>query len=255
MKISLIQDNIIWADSAANLSKLYVRLQQLSGRTDVVVLPEMFSTGFCVDKPELAENMNGEVVQCLKSWADEFQLAITGSLIINEKSGVYNRAFFIRPDGDVFFADKRHLFTPGGESRIFTKGNTKLKVNYKGVRFFVLICYDIRFPVWSRNVNNEYDVLVYVANFPANRISNWDILLKARAIENQCYVCGVNRVGVDGLGIAYNGHSVLLDYLGKPVVECDENAEMVVTGEVDIDKLKNFRERSPFWKDADEFSL
>lgn len=255
MRVSLIQESLIWADANANMMKLHNHLVQLKGETDLVVLPEMFTTGFCVDRPDLAEKMSGGVVSRLKEWAVEFGVALCGSLIVVEGGVLYNRAFVVLPDGVISTADKRHLFSPGGEHNIFGHGDKKLIVDYMGCRIMVLVCYDIRFPVWSRNVNNEYDLLVYVANFPANRISAWDILLKARAVENICYVCGVNRVGDDGLGISYNGHSVLLDYLGRPVVACDEGVESVITAKIDLGKLKTFRERSAFWKDADQFEI
>lgn len=255
MRISLIQESLVWADPDANMIKLRNHLILLKGETDLLVLPEMFTTGFCVDRPELAVTMSGDLVDELKKMAVEFEVAICGSLIVKEDGLLFNRAFFVEPNGLISTADKRHLFSPGGENEIFSHGAKKLIVSYMGCRIFVLVCYDIRFPVWSRNVNNGYDLLVYVANFPANRIAAWDILLKARAVENMSYVCGVNRVGEDGLGISYNGHSVLLDYIGRPVVACEEGAECVKTERIDLVKLKAFRERSAFWKDADQFEI
>lgn len=255
MRISLIQDTIIWADKASNFELIQTKLEKIAGQTDLVVLPEMFSTGFCTERPDLAEDMSGQTVHQLKKWATEFNLALTGSFIATENSKTFNRSFFVYPDGRIETADKRHLFSVGGEHNHFTAGNNKLLVNYKGFNIQILICYDLRFPVWARNVDNAYDLLIFVANFPASRINNWDVLLQARAIENQSYVCGVNRIGIDNLGINYNGHSVLLDYLAKPILSCSENVSSVQTAEITIEPLQRFRAKSPFWKDADKFEI
>lgn len=255
MKITLIQDKVFWADKAANFEAVERHLQKVQGKTDLVVLPEMFSTGFCIEQPELAESMEGVTVQQLKNWAVKYQMAITGSFIATENGENFNRGFFVFPDGKIVTADKRHLFSVGGENNHFSAGNKKLLVNYKGFNIQLLICYDLRFPVWARNMDNAYDLLIYVANFPEKRIRNWDILLQARAIENQCYVCGVNCVGIDGAGISYNGHSVLLDYLAKPLVACPENETAILTYEINAEPLLKFRTKSPFWKDADRFTI
>ena len=255
MNISLIQTDIIWADKKANLQKTEEKIAILSGKTDLVVLPEMFSTGFCTDRIDLAETMQGLTVQTLIFWAQKYNLAITGSFIAEENGAIYNRAFFVFPNGRIETADKRHLFSLGGEDKIFTAGNEKLIVNYKGFNVCVLVCYDVRFPVWSRNVNNEYDLLVYVANFPHVRMDAWDALLKARAIENQSYVCGVNRVGEDGMNIAYSGHSVLLDFKGNEILNFFENEENIKSAEIKKNTLENFRNKYAFWKDADKFEI
>lgn len=255
MRISLIQDTIVWADKAANLKKTGEQLALLAGQTDLVVLPEMFTTGFCVDDLHLAETMEGKTMQTLRKWAVKYKLAITGSFIASENKRTYNRAFFVFPSGEIETADKRHLFSMGGEHKHFSAGDHRLLVNYKGFNICVLICYDIRFPVWARNVTNEYDLLIYVANFPQNRITNWDILLKARAIENQAYVCGVNRTGTDGLGIEYNGHSVLLDYKGGTLLDFPENKTEIQTAEIMFEPMNHNRKRFPVWLDADEFEI
>ncbi len=255
MRVSIIQDAIFWADKSKNLSKVGDQLALLAGKTDLVVLPEMFTTGFCTDQLHLAESMDGITVQQLKYWAQKFQLAITGSFIAVENKKVFNRGFFVFPTGEVKTADKRHLFSIGNEQDHFSAGEKKLLVNYCGFNICVLVCYDLRFPVWARNVNNEYDLLIYVANFPKRRIAHWDVLLQARAIENQSYVCGVNRIGVDGIGIEYNGHSVLLDYNAKPIIAFNENDSAVKTAELDIEPLNNYREKFPVWKDADKFEI
>ena len=255
MKITLIQDTIHWADKTANLQKTEKQLAELAGKTNLVVLPEMFTTGFCTDQLELAETMEGETVRTLQKWAQTYNLAITGSFIANENDKVFNRGFFVFPDGKIETADKRHLFSIGGEDLHFSAGSKKLIINYCGFNIRLLVCYDVRFPVWARNVNNEYDLLIYVANFPKSRINNWDILLQARAVENQAYVCGVNCVGTDGLGIDYNGHSTLLDFKATPLLSFPENETSIQTYELNREPLLKFREKSAFWKDADKFEI
>ena len=255
MKITLIQDTIHWADKTANLQRTEKQLAELAGKTDLVVLPEMFTTGFCTDQLELAETMEGETVHTLQKWAQTYNLAITGSFIANENDKIFNRGFFVFPDGKIETADKRHLFSIGGEDLYFSTGAKKLIINYCGFNIRLLVCYDVRFPVWARNVNNEYDLLIYVANFPKSRINNWDILLQARAVENQAYVCGVNCVGTDGLGIDYNGHSTLLDFKATPLLSFPENETSIQTYELKREPLLKFREKSAFWKDADKFEI
>ena len=255
MRITLIQDIIHWASKAENLQKAENQIASLSGKTDLVVLPEMFSTGFCIDKLDLAEEMSQETVTKLIYWAQKFNLAITGSFIAKEESKIYNRGFFVFPNGEIKIADKRHLFSMGGEDNYFSAGNKKLTVNYCGFNICLLICYDLRFPVWARNVQNEYDLLIYVANFPEKRISNWDILLRARAVENQAYVCGLNRIGIDGLGINYNGHSTLLDYNAVQLLNFPENEFSIQTYDLQLDNLNKFRKKFAFWRDADIFGV
>ena len=255
MRITLIQDIIFWADKTANIQKVEDQLILLAGTTDLVVLPEMFTTGFCTDKLQLAETMEGETVQLLKNWAVKYKMAITGSFIATENKKVYNRAFFVFPSGKMEHADKRHLFSLGGEQEHFTAGNKRIIVNYEGFNIMVLVCYDIRFPVWSRNVDTEYDLLIFVANFPQRRIIDWDILLQARAVENQAYVCGVNRVGVDGLGIDYNGHSALFDFKAKPILKFIENKTSIQTADIKIEPLERYRQKFSVLNDADHFVI
>ena len=255
MRITLIQDIIYWADKAANLKKVGEQLASLAGQTDLVVLPEMFTTGFCTDDLHLAEAMDGETVKTLANWAVTYQLAIAGSFIATENGKVFNRAFFVFPTGEIQTADKHHLFSMGGEHNHFSGGDKRLIVNYGGFNICLLVCYDIRFPVWARNVNNEYDLLIYVANFPERRIADWDILLKSRAGENQAYVCGVNRVGVDGLNIAYNGHSALLDFKATSLLTFPENESSIQSFELLQESLQRYRQKFAVWKDADEFEL
>lgn len=255
MKLTIIQDIIHWADKQSNLDKTQEQLETLAGKTDLVILPEMFSTGFCTNHPELAEDMEENTVKTLKKWALNYGLAIAGSFIATENGKLYNRGFFVFPNGEIATADKRHLFSMGGEDRFFSAGNDKLTVSYQGFNIRLLICYDVRFPVWSRNANNEYDLLIYVANFPQSRISSWDILTPARAVENQAYVCGVNCIGTDGNGIEYNGHSALYDFKGNKTAVAPDNETSIITTEISKESLVKFREKAAFWKDADNFTI
>ncbi len=255
MNITLMQDDIIWEDKYANLQKTELQIKNLAGTTDLIVLPEMFSTGFCTHQPDLAETMQGETVRQLKKWSVEFKVAITGSFIAIENGKYYNRAFFVYPTGEIETADKRHLFSMGGEDKFFSRGNKHLIVNYKGFNICVLICYDLRFPVWSRNVDNKYDLLIYTANWPENRIQVWDTLLAARAIENQAYVCGVNRVGEDGKNLRYNGHSKLIDPKGREISSVPQNETAFYTIDISLEELQDFRLKFAVWKDADKFKF
>jgi predicted amidohydrolase len=255
MKITLIQTNIFWAEKARNLRFLQEKLAKIANSTDLVILPEMFSTGFCVEKVDLAEEMSGETVRNLKLWAKEFNFAIAGSFFATENGKFYNRAFFVLPDGEIQTADKRHIFSLAKENETITAGDKRLIINYKDVNICVLVCYDIRFPVWARNAGNEYDLLLYVANFPDKRIDVWNTLLPARAIENQAFVCGVNRIGTDGNDFAHSGHSALFDYKGEKILSFDENEENEKSFEINIENIKYFREKYSFWKDADKFNF
>lgn len=218
-------------------------------------MPEMFSTGFSMNSKALAEPANGETITSLKQWAAEFGLAIAGSYIASDKGQYYNRAFFVTPEGEEHYYDKRHLFRMGRESDHFSAGRDRLTFSYRGWNICLLVCYDLRFPVWSRNVNNEYDLLIYVASWPAARRQAWDILLRARAIENQCYVCGVNRVGTDGHYLAYDGGSALYSFKGDLLASIPDGQEDITTASTNLPALHSFRERFPVWKDSDSFTL
>lgn len=256
MRITLLQTDIVWEDKKANLNRLEKYLEQLTGQTDLIVLPEMFSTGFSMNSETLAENVDDTTVSILKEWSLKYQLALCGSYIAKGKdSKNYNRGFFISPDGNASYYDKRHLFRMGKESDFFSAGNKQLIINFKGFRISLLICYDLRFPVWSRNIDNGYDLLIYVANWPASRRNVWDTLLKARAIENMSYVCGVNRIGTDGNGLPYNGGSALISAKGNILASVDDDKEEFVTTTIDLNSLKHFRDKFPAWKDADQFVI
>jgi omega-amidase len=255
MRITLVQETVFWADKVANLQKFGNIIESHSGKTDLVVLPEMFTTGFCVDQLHLAESMNGETVNTIRQWVSKFNVAVVGSFIASEDGKIYNRAFFAAPNGRFEFADKRHLFTYGGEDKYFSSGADKLIVNYCGFNICVMVCYDLRFPVWTRNVVNAYDLLIFVANFPKGRIPDWDILVRARAIENQTYLCALNIVGTDGNGVNYNGHSVLLDAKANELIAFAEGENAVTTYDLAIEPLHNYRNRFAVWKDADDFQI
>ena len=262
MRVTLLQTDIVWEDKQENLRLLREKLIKLRGEAEIVVLPETFSTGFSMDSRRLAEPVSGETISTLRQWAAEFHLAITGSYIACDESSTslqalpcYNRAFFLTPEGEEFFYDKRHLFRMGREAEYFSAGNKRTVISYLGWNICLLICYDLRFPVWSRNINNEYDLLIYVANWPASRRLAWDTLLRARALENQCYVCGVNRVGTDGHHLSYNGGSKIYSALGTEIASLPDEEEGIRTAPLTLSALRQFREKFPAWKDADGFQL
>jgi len=256
LRISLVQVDIFWEDKERNLERYGNLLKGLSGKSDLAVLPEMFSTGFSMQAMHLAEADDGTTIQIVRSWAKEYGLAICGSFLAKDDSDrIFNRGFFIDPDGNRWFSDKRHLFRMGLEQEQFIAGNRKVIIPYKGWNFRLIICYDLRFPVWIRNRKNEYDILICSANWPSSRASVWQNLLIARALENQCYVCGVNRIGKDGNLIEHQGDSVLLDFKGNRMEGAGAGEESVVTGVLRKDLLADFRARFPAWMDADDFEI
>ena len=256
LRISLIQTGIFWENKDLNIERYGNILKKLSGKSDLAVLPEMFTTGFSMQVSHLAETNEGKTIQTVRAWAKEYNLAICGSFVAKDGTEqIFNRAFFITPNGDEWYYDKRHLFRMGGENQHFTAGDKIVIVPYKGWNFKIIICYDLRFPVWARNRKNEYDVLICPASWPTVRAKVWQNLLVARAIENQCYVCGVNRIGEDGQSFEHQGDSVLIDFKGNRIAETTPNEESVVTGVLKKDLLEDFRERFPAWMDEDEFEL
>lgn len=255
MRVSILQTNIAWENKEENLKYLRNKLEELRGKTDIVILPEMFSTGFTMRSRELAEPVDGDTITTLRSWAVEYKIALVGSYIASDKGHYYNRAFFLTPNSEAYFYDKKHLFRMGDEGNHFSAGNRKLIIPYLGWNICLLVCYDLRFPVWSRNVHNEYDLLIYVANWPTPRRHVWDTLLSARAIENMSYVCGVNRIGTDGNGLSYNGGSAIYSPKGNAIAMAPDNQANTITAELNLDELKTFRQKFPVWMDADEFSF
>lgn len=262
LRISILQTDIAWENKQDNLRRLHEKLETLRGATEIVVLPETFSTGFTMNTDNLAEPVTGKTITTLRQWAAEYQVAIAGSYIAYEKdttftqcTSYYNRAFFLTPEGDAYYYDKRHLFRMGKESEHFIAGNSRPIISYRGWNILLLVCYDLRFPVWSRNVNNEYDLMIYVASWPIPRRKVWDILLQARALENISYVCGVNRIGTDGNNQSYNGGSVIYSHKGDLLASIPDNKEGVATAILELSPLREFRKKFPVWKDADSFSI
>lgn len=255
LQISIVQTDIVWENKQENLRLLRNKLKALSGTTEIVVLPEMFSTGFSMQSRLLAESTAGETISSLKQWAAEFQIAITGSYIASDRNQYYNRGFFLTPEGDEFYYDKRHLFRMGREAEHFSAGDRQVIVPYHGWNICLQICYDLRFPVWSRNLNCGYDLLIYVANWPSMRRAAWDTLLRARAMENQSYVCGVNRIGTDGYQLDYNGGSILYSPQGEELASVADGQENIITTTIDLTSLQKQRAKFPAWKDADTFNI
>jgi len=254
LRIAVFQLDLVWESPADNRTKIDEWLQKASRKMDVVFLPEMFTTGFSMNVAELAEPMDGETIQWMKSRCAEHQLAMCGSLIIKENGQYFNRLVFVEPSGEIHFYNKRHLFTMCHEGTHFQQGTERLIVTYKGWRICPLICYDLRFPVWARN-RNEYDILVYVANWPQARIEAWNTLLKARAIENQTYVVGANRVGVDESKILYSGNSQLIDPKGTQLSAIADHHKGIVYAGFSHGELMDFRKKFPVLDDADSFVI
>lgn len=255
LRISLIQTDIHWENKEKNLQEQETAIRSLADTTDIIVLPEMFSTGFSMNSHDLAEDNNDITLSTVRSWASTYQVAICGSFIATENGEYYNRGFFITPEQNNYYYDKRHLFRMGNESKYFSPGNKKRIIPYKGWNICLMICYDLRFPVWSRNTDNQYDLLIYVANWPVSRSYAWKSLLIARAIENTSYVCGVNRIGIDGTNFKYSGDSIILDMKGMPIISAQSGEKELITATISLEQLREFREKFPLWKDADHFEI
>lgn len=252
LRATLIQTTLYWEDVSSNLEMLSEKISTVY-ETDLIVLPETFSTGFSMN-PDFAEEMNGKTVNWLAKTAAEKGCVIAGSVMIRESENFFNRLIWMKPDRTFFTYDKRHLFSLSDEPKFFTAGKERIVVELSGWKICPQICYDLRFPAWSRNLHGEYDVLLYVANWPERRAQAWKSLLVARAIENQAYVLGVNRIGMDGKNIAHNGDSMALDPLGNVLYHQTEE-EAVSTITLNYAELKKLREQLPFLKDADEFAI
>ena len=253
MKIALIQTSLTWENPIENRSHLAQKITGFMEDVDVIVLPEMFSSGFTMNPQKIAETMQGETILWLQHMAKAKNCAITGSLVIAENGNFYNRLVFVFPTGEIQHYDKRHLFTLAGEDKVYTRGTQKLIVNYKGFKICPLVCYDLRFPVFARNVE-DYDVLLYVANWPKPRINAWNILLKARAVENMCYTIGVNRIGTDANKHEYIGHSQAVDFLGNNLLEPQES-EGVFIVELHKEQVMETRKKLAFLNDRDKFLI
>lgn len=253
MKVTIIQSPLIWENPKQNRSYFEEKINSISENTDLIVLPEMFTSGFTMNPINVAETMQGETVLWLQSLAKAKNCAITGSVVIEENSNFYNRMLFVFPSGEIQFYDKRHLFTLAGEDKVYTAGTQKLIVDYLGWKICPLICYDLRFPVFSRN-SEDYDLLIYVASWPKIRINAWDTLIKARAIENMSYAIGVNRIGEDDNGYQYTGHSQVVGFLGEYLVEPNES-EAVFSVDLDKEKMMVTRQKLGFLNDRDAFEI
>ncbi len=256
LRVSLIQSDIFWEDKQKNLDQYKSILSSLAGKTDLAVLPEMCTTGFSMQAKALAETNDENTIQTFRKCASNYGMAVCGSFIAKDiQNKFYNRGFFLTPEGDGYFYDKRHLFRMGAEHDTFSAGNDQLIFTYKGWNIKLIVCYDLRFPVWIRNKDNAYDLLICSANWPVSRIKVWETLLEARAYENFCYVCGVNRVGTDGEGIIYKGNSLLIDPRGKRLVRSIKPEPLVRTATIYKEPLDRLRQKFPAWMDADDFKI
>ncbi len=269
LSVTIIQTTLHWEDKLTNLSMLEEKIKSITEKTEIVILPEMFNTGFSMNPRLLAETMEGETIAWMKKMAIEKKIIVTGSLIIEENGNYYNRLIWMLPNGKYGHYDKRHLFAFAGEDKEFTRGNKRLIASVKGWKINLLVCYDLRFPVWSRQASPptplhgmergvrsdpEFDILIYVANWPERRNHAWKTLLQARAIENQCYVVGVNRTGKDGNDIYHSGDSMVVDAMGE-ILYTKSKEEDIFTIVLQKEILNEFRNKLPFLKDADDFTI
>jgi omega-amidase len=254
MIISVIQPDTVWEDKTLNYQSLTRLLFPLYNKTDIIILPEMFNTGFSMKPAELAEYPDGETFFWMKDIARKGNFGVCGSYIVEEDANYFNRWVFVSPDNDTWHYDKRHLFSMGGEDRLFSRGKSRLIFRFRGTRIMPLICYDLRFPVWSRNCD-EYDLIIFAANWPAVRQNVWTTLLKARAIENQCFVAGSNRTGTDGEGIIYSGGSMIINSYGGLIASADTDMECSISAEISMTELSDFRKRFSVMNDADDFTI
>jgi len=254
LKITSLQVDIAWEHPEANIYKYTEMINSISSDVDLVVLPEMFTTGFSMNPSICAEAMDGKSVAWMQEIASQKQIAIMGTLAIKENKTYYNRLVFVHPSGKIETNNKRHLFSYGGEGKVYSAGKEQLVIDYKGWKICPMICYDLRFPVWTRNTN-DYDVLIFMANWPKPRINAWDTLLKARAIENMCYTIGVNRIGADGNQLEYIGHTQSIDMLGTVISDSVENKEMVIESTLNNEELITTRNKFQFLNDRDSFDI
>jgi len=255
LRLALIQSHLAWENPVQNRDSFAEKIASVTKDVDLIVLPEMFTTGFTMNAKTLAETMQGETVKWLIEQCQASECAIAGSIIIVEDGKYYNRFLFATPDGMIDYYDKHQLFTLAKEHKVFTAGQKEVIIDYKGWKIKPQVCYDLRFPVWARNTS-DYDVLLYVASWPKPRVNAWDILLQARAIENMCYCIGVNRIGLDGKGYEYNGHSGVYDVLGNPIIsEFPLEKETIVYTNLEKNHINTIRKKLSFLNDRDRFSI
>jgi predicted amidohydrolase len=250
LKVTVIQEELVWEDIEANIAVFDKKLDTLRVKTDLIVLPEMFTSGFSMKAAELAQTMSGPAVTWLLEKADALQADIVSSVIIKEQNCFFNRLLWVKPDGRVMSYDKRHLFRMAGEDKVYTAGNQKLIIELHGWKISPFVCYDLRFPIWTRNLNNVFDVSIFIANWPEVRAHHWKTLLRARSIENQCYTVGVNRVGTDGNNISYSGDSSIIDPLGNISFQ-SAFTSCIYTSVLSAATLGMVRKQFPVWMDAD----
>jgi omega-amidase len=254
MKISVIQPVIVWEDKSRNFKNLSELISPLFNETDIIILPEMFNTGFSMDPDRLSEPMSGETFAWMKSMSEKGDFGICGSFMVKDNNDFYNRWLFVSPEAETIYYDKRHLFGMGGEKELFTRGKSRLIFSYRGIKISPYICYDLRFPVWSRNTEKS-DLIIYASNWPDSRQSVWNTLLKARAIENQCYVAGSNPTGTDGKGISYSGDSVIINPRGEIIASAGTDSNTSITCELSLKDLIDFRNKFPVSNDTDDFTI
>lgn len=254
LKIAIIQSNLVWENPEGNRVHFTDKIESIKEPVDVILLPEMFTSGFTMHPENVYETMDGPTIKWLQKISQEKQTAIGGSIVINENDNFYNRFVFVKPDGSIETYDKRHTFTLAGEDKVYKAGTKKIVIDYKGWKICPLICYDLRFPVWARNVEN-YDVVMYVANWPKPRINAWDTLLKARAIENMSYCIGVNRVGNDTNNHEYSGHSAAYDGLGTQLTSLEDDDEGIEIVTLDKKHISTIRNKLKFLDDRDSFTV
>jgi omega-amidase len=249
LKVTVVQTELIWEDCDRNIARFDEIIDRIE-ETHLVILPEMFTTGFSMEAQQLAQTMNGSSVQWLREKSRKREIDITGSIIIEERGKYYNRLIWAKPDGGIFTYDKKHLFRISGEEKVYSAGASKVTVEINGWKLRPFICYDLRFPLWTRNLGNEYDVAIFIANWPEKRSAHWKVLLQARAVENQSYVVGVNRVGTDGKGFYHSGDSSIIDPRGE-ILFRKSHEECIHTEELSAAQLEEYRASFPFWMDAD----
>ncbi len=250
LKVTLIQSELVWEDIDSNLAGFDSKITGIEEDTHLIVLPEMFSTGFTMNAAALAQDMKGSAVKWLKEKSVEKHVDMVGSIIADDGGKFFNRLLWAKPNGEIFTYDKKHLFRMAGEEKIYSAGSKNITVELNGWRIRPFICYDLRFPVWTRNIENQFDAAIFIANWPERRSAHWKALLRARAIENQCFVIGVNRIGIDGNGLSYSGDSSIIDPWGNIIFQKSRQT-CTHTAELSYDVLKTSREDFPVWMDAD----
>ena len=250
LKVTLIQSELAWEDIDSNLAEFNYRIDAIEEDTHLIVLPEMFSTGFTMNAAALAQDMKGSAVKWIKEKSTEKNIDIVGSIIADDGGKFFNRLVWAKPNGEIFIYDKKHLFRMAGEEKIYSAGSKHIIVELNGWKIRPFICYDLRFPAWTRNIANQFDAAIFIANWPERRSAHWKALLQARAIENQCYIIGVNRVGIDGNGLSYSGDSSIIDPWGTIIFQKSKQA-CIYTGDLSYEILQQSRESFPVWRDAD----